>query len=69
MTNTTNNARAQDPASPVCRMVRWCDGRIEAERTLELLLVDGWTGAMHDCIGLWQVDVQRPLRTRQDTHM
>ena len=46
----------------MCRMVQWCECQAEAEATLTRLLREGWYGAMRDCIGLWQVDVVRPLQ-------
>lgn len=48
--------------SHVCRMIRWFQRQHEAERELEKLLKDGWSGTLHDCLGIWQVDVVRPLR-------
>ena len=60
--NDSQQLRSREEQSPVCRMVQWCEGRQEAERMLERLLNDGWNGAMRDCVGLWQVDVVRPLR-------
>ncbi|NUM53069.1 MAG: hypothetical protein HUU46_05445 [Candidatus Hydrogenedentes bacterium] len=53
---------ATQESSPTCRMIRWFRAQHDAERELERLLGNGWMGSLHDCIGIWQVDVVRPLR-------
>ena len=57
--NATNYAGL---SAPVCRMIRWFQAQCDAERELERLLNDGWSGTLHDCAGIWKVDVVRPLR-------
>lgn len=62
--STTLNSELESEAetSRVCRMIRWFQRQHEAERELEQLLKDGWSGTLHDCLGIWQVDVVRLLR-------
>jgi len=43
-------------------MLRWFHDRHDAERELLRRLEDGWIGSLHDCAGIWRVDVIRPLR-------
>jgi len=44
-------------------MVSWRGEEAGAERELDRLLREGWTGSMHECSGLWLVDVVRQLRS------
>ena len=53
--NTTHEATS------VCRMVRWFSAQDDAERELQVRLDAGWNGSMRDCIGIWLVDVVKPL--------
>lgn len=47
----------------VCRMARWFRARHDAEAELASRLDNGWIGALHDCVGIWRVDVVRRLGT------
>lgn len=46
----------------VCRMIRWCTALEDAERELNRLLRDGWSGTLIESTECWQVVVVRPLR-------
>lgn len=60
--NRLRESHEASDASPVCRMIRWFQLQRDAEQELSRLLDEGWVGSLHDCIGIWQVDVVRPLR-------